>query len=178
MAESARDPSQSVSAHWAAGVTSLLRGEFSEVRAHTEEVIGRYDPLEYRTKESLHTGSEDPWVIARSHLSTALFFLGYPDQAVTWGEEALALARELSDPVSEGWALIFLGELQKNRGEATAALQTADTLIAIASERGFRQLAGFGVYLRIARVARRSITTANPIVTAMERQSEGPCVSS
>ena len=158
MAERARDPAQRLSAHWAAGATALFRGEYSEARAHTEEVIGRYDPQEYRTQDSFHTGSEDPWVIARSHLAAALFSLGYPDQALTTGWEALALARELSHPASEAWALGFFSGLQRNRREAEAALQTAETLIALANEHGLAQLAGLGAYLRAAAMADRGQT--------------------
>ena len=77
MAERTRDPAQLLTAHMAVGATSQRRGEFSEAREHLEEVIGRYDPKEYRTQELLHMGLEDPWVVARSWLSSALFCLGY-----------------------------------------------------------------------------------------------------
>ena len=148
MAERTQDLAR---AHMAASGTSYLRGEFSEARDHSEEVIRRYDPREYRTQGILAT--VDPCVGALSFLSAALFDLGYPDQALTRGREAVALARELSHPFSEASALFVLGALQGRRGEAEAALRTAGTVIALASEHGFVEVTGQGTYVRAAALA-------------------------
>ena len=50
----------------------------------------------------------DPGVMCLSYAAWALWFLGYPDQALKRSQEALTLARELSHPFSLAVALTLL----------------------------------------------------------------------
>ena len=50
---------------------------------------------------------QDPGVACLSYAAWALWFLGYPDQALKRSHEALTLAQELSHPFSLAFALSF-----------------------------------------------------------------------
>jgi predicted ATPase len=136
LAGTTREPAHLMVAHLTMGITSLFRGEFSQAREHLEEVIRRYDPQEHRTHEYLYA-SMDPGVSALAYLSWTLWRLGYPDQALTRSREALALARELSHPFSEAFALFTASDAHRLRGESQAALEVGEALIALSSEHGF-----------------------------------------
>ena len=56
----------------------------------------------------LSSMGQDPGVACQSYACLALWFLGYPDQALKRSQEALTLAQELSHPFSLAFALIVL----------------------------------------------------------------------
>ena len=70
-------------------------------------------------------------------MALTLWALGYPDQALKRGNEAVALAQALSHPHSLAFAECFLGYLRQYRREARAAQETAERLIALSAEHGF-----------------------------------------
>jgi len=72
-------------------------------------------------------------------MALTLWQLGYPDQALMRGNEALALAQRLSDPQSLVLAERFLGEVHLFRQEAHAAQENAESLISRSAERGFSE---------------------------------------
>jgi predicted ATPase len=149
-AERTRDPAQLVLRHYAVAVPAQWRGEFLEAREHFEKLLESHDLQDYGQHEDIHFSSADPRVMAMGNLSILLATLGYPDQALRRSREGLARARELSHPFSEGYALGLAAAFQRGSGEAQAALKTAETLIALASEHGFMQLAGQGAFIRAA----------------------------
>ena len=66
-----------------------------------------------------------------------LWQLGYPDQALKRGNEALAFAQTLSDPFSLALAEYDFGVLRQYRREAGAAQETEEGVIALSAEHGF-----------------------------------------
>ena len=92
-------------------------------------------------------------VAALGVLSWALCSLGYPDKALTRVRESLALARTLSHPMSETFALGFLAVLHMQRREFKACLETAEAVIALSSEQGFAYYLAWGAWLRAAALA-------------------------
>jgi predicted ATPase/DNA-binding SARP family transcriptional activator len=105
LAEEAEDPLLVAVASWQRGVESLYLGEFAEARADLEEVIAFYRPQEHHSLAFRY--GLDPGVMSLSAISWALWVLGYPDQAMRRSREALALARELSHPLSLALAHIY-----------------------------------------------------------------------
>jgi predicted ATPase len=147
LARETRDPDELTRAHLQMGTTLSWRGELSPAREHLEEAIRRHDPQEYRTsKDALFLG--DPRVFSLNMLSWVLWRLGYPDQALARSREAVALARELSHPFSQTFALSYAGRVHAARGEWQAGLELAEALIALSGEHGFPEYAGVGAYLR------------------------------
>ena len=72
----------------------------------------------------------------RCFASWALWYLGQPDQALELIEEALALARELSEPYGLAHALFFKAILHQLRREERLAQELAEEAIAVSSEHG------------------------------------------
>ena len=59
-------------------------------RTHLEQAIAYYDPREHRTHAFLY-GGHDPCVCCLSYAAQSLWMLGYPEQALQRGREALVL---------------------------------------------------------------------------------------
>ena len=66
-----------------------------------------------------------------------LWQLGYPDQALQRGNEALTLAEGLSHPFSLANAEFSVGVLRQYRREARAVQEAAEGVIAFSAEHGF-----------------------------------------
>ena len=98
-----QDPALLLEAHYALGVTLFFLGEFAPARAHLEQGIALYDPQQHRSHAFLY--GQEPGVVCLSYAAWALWYLGYPDQALKRSPEALTLAQELSHPFSLAYAL-------------------------------------------------------------------------
>ncbi len=95
--------SRLLAAHYKLGVASFCLGELAVAREHVEQGIALYDPQKHNPHVS--GVAQDPGVDCRVYAAIALWFLGYPDQALKRIQEALTLARELAHPYSLAFAL-------------------------------------------------------------------------
>jgi predicted ATPase len=77
--------------HRAMGACLTLMGDFVRARAHQDQVISLYDPVEYRHLSK--NFSQDPRVITFLYRSWALWALGYPEAAIASADQALSAAR-------------------------------------------------------------------------------------
>ncbi len=84
----------------------------------------------------------------RSTLGRILWHLGFPDQALARCHEAVALARQASDPFALALALIYDAELHGRRREIHLALEYAEAVISLSREQGFTLYVGWGTVLR------------------------------
>jgi predicted ATPase len=146
-AQSARDPALLLLARFALGNTSLWMGKLLAAREHLEKAISLYDrerhwPLTFRY------GGYDTGVSCLSYAAWTLWSLGYPDQALERGNEAIALAEALSHPHSLTFAEQFVGVLRKYRREARAAQSSAERAIALSAEHGFTLWLAWATTLR------------------------------
>ncbi len=148
------DPGQILCALVAMGATSFLRGEHCEAREHLEELLGLYDPKKHRGHDYL-SASSNVGVLALFYSSWTLFWLGYPEQALTRAREALALARELSHTFSEATALNGLGIVHLLRRDSEASLKVTEALIVLSEEHGFPYWLAFGTMCRFAALTER-----------------------
>jgi Predicted ATPase len=129
------DPAHHIVAHQAVGLPLCHLGEFAAARAHLERGIAVYDPQRHSAPVFFYT--QDPGVACRSFAAWALWFLGYPDQALRRSQEALTLAEELSYPFSRAFALAFAASLHQLGREGKAAQERTETLLALTHEQGF-----------------------------------------
>jgi len=81
-------------------------------------------------------------------LSVTLWLLGFPEQAVDRVERAVALARELAQPVSLCFALFASSSICCLRGETTAASNSNDAMFHLADEQGFQFWLAYGIAVR------------------------------
>jgi class 3 adenylate cyclase/predicted ATPase len=137
------DPSLLLYARHSIGITSYGLGEFLRAREHSEMAIFLYDP-----ERALAFGAGNPGVASLSVVAWTLWQLGYPDQALKRGHEALALAQGLPNPYNLAFAKLFIGVLRQYRREARAAQENAESGIALSTEHGFTEFLAYATALR------------------------------
>ncbi len=142
-----RDAGLLLEAHHAMWANSFFLGELTLARAHSEHGIDLYDSPQHRVLALLY-GGHDPGVCCRDFGALALWLLGYPDRALKRSQDALALAEELSHPLTLAEALGYAAWLHEFRREREAVQERAEALLALASKYGFPYWFTQGTILR------------------------------
>jgi predicted ATPase len=70
-------------------------------------------------------------------VASVLWLLGYPDQALQRGREALILAQELAHPISVAFASYFAAVIHQYRREWQLAQAQAEAAMTLSGEQGF-----------------------------------------
>jgi predicted ATPase len=135
LAQRAQDPGLLLQAHAAMGRAHALLGAWATARIHLEQAIAYYDRSQHSSHAFLY-GGQDPCVSSLGYAAYSLWMLGYPEQALQRGQEALALARELGHPASLGAAQVFLALLHQICRDITETLELAEELQALATDQG------------------------------------------
>jgi class 3 adenylate cyclase/predicted ATPase len=147
LAQRQRDLLPLVEAHGALGNTLFFLGEFAPARTHLEQAAAFYNPQQHHALSFLYGGT-DPGVLCLSCAAWALWFLGYPDQALTRAHDMLTLAQGLSHPFSMGMALNHAAWLHQQRREGQLTQEQAEAAIVLANEQGFPYWVAEGTILR------------------------------
>jgi adenylate cyclase len=133
-AQRAKDPLLVASGHWYLGIVLFCLGEYETAQAHLAQTISFYEP-QRRHQPLLSLRGSDAGLSALSYDACCLWCLGYPEQALKRGQEALALARDLDHAFSLADVLGFAGcMLHRMRRDAQALKDSADELMRIAIE--------------------------------------------
>jgi DNA-binding winged helix-turn-helix (wHTH) protein/predicted ATPase len=90
----------------------------------------------------------NPGIAVRCFAGWCSWFMGQPDRARAWIEEALALARKFPEPHGLAHGLVFAALLHQFRRERSLAERCADAAVALAEEHG---LVLYGAAARIVR---------------------------
>ncbi|MBI3303956.1 MAG: AAA family ATPase, partial [Deltaproteobacteria bacterium] len=146
LAQSVQDPALLLEAHFAVGMTLFWLGELASAREHWKQSIALYDPQQHNPHAFLY--GHDPGVHCLCYMASALWCLGYPDQALTRSHEALALAQELSHPFSLALALGFASWLHQLRREEQVVQERVEAQITLSTEQGFAAELAWGTILR------------------------------
>lgn len=115
-------------------VTLVHVGEFAPAMEYFEKAQAHYNPELHLDDAFLY--AQHPGVAMRCFAAWGLWFLGKPDQALDVMLEALALARELSEPHSLAHALLFMTMLHHFRREEKQTQEYAEETLALAKEHG------------------------------------------
>lgn len=134
LAERLPYPGLALRGHWALQMTFTHVGNFALALDHFEKALALYDPDQHRDDAFLY--ALNPGVAMPSFASWALWFMGLPDQAMIRSEQALALARELSEPHGLAHALFFASVLCQLRRNYRMVQEHADAVVALAREHG------------------------------------------
>jgi predicted ATPase len=128
------------------GITLWYLGEFSSALLHLERGIAHYDPLRRASYATRYW--HDSSVSCLSFAARTLWFLGYPAQALMRSQEALSLARQLSQPYLLAAALHFAASLHIFRQEAQLAQELAEAAITLSRAHGFTRWLSGGLIRR------------------------------
>ncbi len=132
--------------HNAMGSTLCFLGEFTRARDHLAQGMACEAPLPSRRPSP--TDATVPHVASFAYTSWALWYLGYPDQALAASQEAERLARERRHPFALAVALFYASILHQLRREADLAYDRANAVITLASELEFAVWVAGGTLVR------------------------------
>ncbi|HEY5768965.1 MAG TPA: hypothetical protein VIS71_03875, partial [Terrimicrobium sp.] len=147
LAQHVQDPALLLQAHHALGPTYTLVGDWTSARTHLDQAIGHYDLREHRMHAFLY-GGHDPCVCCLGFAAKSLWMLGYPEQALQRGREALELARELGHPASLAHAQLSVAILHQFRRDVSETLELAEALQGLAADQGLLFYLAGGSVLR------------------------------
>jgi predicted ATPase len=128
------NPALLVQAHARQGTTLLHLGEPGRARDHFETALGLYEGHRLQSQALLY--GVDPAVTCRAFLAWALWLLGQPDGALQSADEALARAREGSQPLTLAHAHFFKAFVHQLRREADDTRHGAEAVIALCRDEG------------------------------------------
>jgi predicted ATPase len=139
-AQTSNDTVLMMYANIAMGNVSLDRGELALTKKHVEQALAAYDREQHHQLAARYAGLDAGiWALLLAGL--LLLRMGYLDRAVDKAKQMLALARELRDTRSRSFAEVCLGLVHWLRGEPNAALQPAETAIALSADQDSDTLA-------------------------------------
>jgi predicted ATPase len=145
-AENVDDSVFKVLAHEALGFTLFAHGKFAAAHAALQRSISMCE--DSKAGAYLDLSAQDPRVHVRLYDGMALWFLGYPDQAVRICAEARRYADTSQHPFSEALARTISLRVHQFRGEAVVVARQADAAIALCEERGFVHYLAMALILR------------------------------
>jgi predicted ATPase len=134
LAERLPYPGMTLRGHWAIEITLTHLGEFAPAIEHYEKALRLYDPERHLDDGFFY--ALNPGVPMPCFAAWSLWCLGQPEQALDRIQEALRLARHLSEPLSLAHALLFAAILYQLRREDELAQEHADEAFAVSSEHG------------------------------------------
>jgi predicted ATPase len=145
LAQAQPDPAPRLLAHTQLGMVVFNRGELAAARTHLTQALALYDPQAHRALTMRY--GQDLGVGAGGHLARALWWLGFPEQALQHSQAACTLAQEVAHPLSLAQALVYAAMVHQCRREARAAHEQAAVAMTLATEQGFVQWVARGTVL-------------------------------
>jgi predicted ATPase len=140
-----QDPTLLLGAYDARACTAFHLGAFAQVIEYTERGLSLYDLQQHGALASLY--GKDLGASCGYWAAMALWFLGYPDQALERINEALTLAQELAHPYTVAVVhnrAAFLGQFLR---QSHVARQWAEAGTVMAAEHGFPRHVALGAIL-------------------------------
>ncbi len=135
IAETAAAPDLLVQSHCGLGVVLCFMGNFALARTHAELGTTVYDSRHHHSH--VLGSADDPGVGCAAYAALALWYLGYPDQALQRIQMAVDLARRQAHPFSVAYALVGAAWLHQYRREIEATEAQAEAAMAVSREHGF-----------------------------------------
>ena len=145
-AENVDDSVRKVLAHEALGFTLFAQGKFDAAHAELERSISLCE--DSKAAVYLDLSAQDPRVHVRSYDSMALWFLGYPDQALRICAEARRYADASQHPFSQAMERTISLRVHQFRGEAAVVAGQVNAAIALCEEHEFSHYLAMALILR------------------------------
>jgi predicted ATPase len=116
------------------GASCLYQGKFLEARTHLERALADYRPD--RDAQARFDFGYDTGILATANLVTTTWCQGQVERARQLAEQAVHSAAKLGHVPTGAFAHAFKTGLEVVRDDPTAALRSAETLLALVRERG------------------------------------------
>jgi class 3 adenylate cyclase/predicted ATPase len=124
------DSGHLLEAHHSLWATLAGMGEVVAAEPHLDRGLALYDRDQHRSL-AFRFGGHDPGACCRWFRAITLWHRGHPDQAARWAGEAIALARELTHPLTVAVAFYFAALVSYHRGDHRDAREKAEAHQAI-----------------------------------------------
>lgn len=134
LAEQAGERALRLSAQVGLGMVCLWLGEYTAAREHFEQSIALYQANKHRSL-ALRYGT-NPKTTACSVAAWTVWYLGYPEQALSLNEQAQRMAHEATSPLELVWAVLCSAWLHQHRGEWQLVHEQASRGLSLATEHG------------------------------------------
>ncbi len=119
----------------AVGLTAVCLGEFTTALQFLQRGSALYDRDQHQGHAFVY--GQDPGMVCLSWTAWALWFLGYPEQALQASREAVALARRHASPFSLAYALSCITALHQFRREVNEVKTCTQENIVFSASQGF-----------------------------------------
>jgi class 3 adenylate cyclase/predicted ATPase len=149
--------------HRLMGTSLLFTGDIAEGRAHYDQAIALYDPVEHRPLSSRF--GQDVRVAILLYRALALLLLGYPDTALTDADRAVEYARDIGQAATLMYALYHAWLVNLQCGNYEAVNAHADELFTLANEKSVLFWKTCGVLARGGAFALKGSATAEAVET-------------
>jgi predicted ATPase len=131
--------------HHAKWGTTLWCGELAAADEHSQQGISRYDCTRHHALAFTFSG-HDPGVCAHAVRAINMALLGFPQQAMKLGAEAVTLARSLSHPYSLALAMWFCAIVLQVGRQRQSCRDLATELLQLSQEHDFPMMRGAGMF--------------------------------
>jgi predicted ATPase len=139
----------------AAAVSRVHLGTLTDARLHFEKTIGSYRGVtEAEATRLTYEYGVELGAAGHAYAAWCLWLLGYPDQALRLGNEALAIVERIGHDYSRSRCLYWNSAFHSHRREWPIVEERAAATIASAQERGLAMVVAVG---RIMRGAARAM---------------------
>jgi predicted ATPase len=135
IAQRTEDPIFTAQAHWALGWSLFNLGKLSLANEHMQTAITFYKQESHHSLTYLY--GQDPSSTTRIQYSMLLWIMGYPEEAQSVCQEAVAIAQSLKHPFSIAFVLGLCSLLHSFCIDPHAAQESAEACIQLSSEHGF-----------------------------------------
>ena len=149
LAQSNGDQAQRLVAHRVLGSQLVIQAKFAEGLELLKQGLTLYDPDQHRSLAYVY--GQDIGVVSQQWATWALWFLGYPDQALKLSRETKRLAQETSHPMTDVYIEVFTAMFHRFSRDMMPAKRLADNAAKEATDQGF------GMFLTMANVIRGSL---------------------
>lgn len=134
LAEQAGERALRLTAHVGLGTVCLWLGEYATALEHFEQSIALYQANKHRTL-ALRYGT-NPKTTACSLAAWTVWYLGYPEQALSLNKQARSVAQDAASPLELTWAALCSAWLHQHRGEWQLVHEPAAQGLSLAAEHG------------------------------------------
>jgi predicted ATPase len=117
------------------GSQLVIRAKFSEGLELTSQGLTIYEPDQHRSLAFVY--GQDVGVVCRQWSAWALWFLGYPDKALSMSRKTTLLAQETSHPMTEVYVGVFTAMFHRFRRDMEPARKLADKAAKESADQGF-----------------------------------------
>jgi class 3 adenylate cyclase/predicted ATPase len=138
LTERGQDRADLLVAHEVMGDMQFWLGDFGAARLHLDRAFALYDVQQHDIHVFRY--GYDLGVACLCFGAWALWFLGYPTQALRTAEDGVSLARKLGHPFTFAFALLFAGQLYSYRREAEPTRELTAEVMTISAKQDFPML--------------------------------------